>query len=115
MKITKDMVGKKVTLGIITPAGVLITAVGDSFFLGIDNGGDEDTWCKDNDWEFYGEPKKMIRLAPVLYRYKDTGPYLKSTHMYASQEEIARKYQGSTYKVVKWLEDEAIEVEVEED
>lgn len=132
MKITKDMIGKKVRWCNwrfdSDPLYCVITAVGVENILAINiyrdgvipSGICKREWSWDNDdlWEFYEEPKKkkIVRMAPALLKYV-SGAYAITDRVYENAD-LARKNvefaMGEFF--IKWPANDNmwVKVEVEE-
>jgi hypothetical protein len=112
MKITKDMVGKKVRLGYWDKREFLeILAIGETKIFTRDQNGVESMWCIDSYWEFYSDPKTKHRAAPALVKYRKNGGGFISDQVFETEEE-AKKSCGEW--LIKWPASETSWVEWEE-
>jgi hypothetical protein len=112
MKITKDMVGKRIYLfGWEPDYYVEILAVGNEMLFGRDADGHESSWNISNPWEFYTEPKTKHRAAPALIRPSKIDYPFPSKSMFKTEEE-ARSRFGDYF--IKWPASETSWVEWEE-
>ena len=62
-------------------------------------------------WEIYEEPKKKIKVAPVLFRDADGG-YFNSTRWFSSKKE-AMDWLEEDWVFISWLIDTPLAQEVE--
>lgn len=116
MKLTKDLIGKKLRL---KDWASLMWAVpefvlSNGYFVGVDRNKDTCVFYDECDWELYTEPKKTItkRMAPALIRSE--GYYRISYQLFAS-EEIAKNNLSKSFIKFPANENLWCEVEVEEE
>ncbi len=86
MKITKDMVGKKVTYKTTREWWIKVLYVGKNLFFGEHDDGMQSVSYLDNNppWELIEEKKKY---APAFIRYSEGGRYFITDELFSSLEE----------------------------
>jgi len=121
MKITKDMVGKKVRRESWEIDSYLeIKFVGEKKFFASEKNGNEGSWLNEDPdnypWEFYEAPKskRIVRMAPALSK-NYAGNWLITFEVYSSREEATKK-NPADQENLKWPANDNmwVEIEVEE-
>lgn len=118
MKLTKDLIGKKLRL---KDWASLMWAVpefvlSNGYFVGVDRNKDTCVFYDECDWELYTEPKKTIikRMAPALGQFDDK-EYFITGKLYSSIDEAIK--DNAAFTILKFPANDNLwcEVEVEEE